>query len=140
MFGREPIKSQPETHDLGSILNKLKAEVRRLGNIRAAAPLGVKVDASGIYLFSNETNVKVFAKLLTRLNYNSYVDAHLYRRNSTDTGWELVTESSDNSHKIKVYASPLWGSSDYLAANTKVQAEWFQRYNHFIVVNAECGV
>lgn len=137
MFGREAIKPQTEQHDLGSILNKLKAEVKRLGNIRAAAPLGIKCDSSGIYLFSNETNVKVFAKLLTRLNYNSYVDAQLYKRNSTDTGWELTTATAD---KIKVYASPLWGSSDYLAINTKVQAEWFQRYNHFIVVNAECGV
>lgn len=50
MLGREPIPKQGDTQALTILLNRMNAEMKRIGNIRACPPLNVACNSGGIVL------------------------------------------------------------------------------------------
>lgn len=131
--GRDVVKKQSDDNALGRIVNKLSAEVKRAGNIRATAPLTVRSDATGITISLASNEVTQFGKLQARLNAASFATVKVYRMDSSNNTWVLTDDIKT------VWASPLWGTSDYLAVNKKVMFSYLPYYGKFVVVNAECG-
>jgi hypothetical protein len=134
--GKTILKPQDDKASIGRVLNKINAEIKRLGNIRALPPVAIKADAGGYTIALQDRSPILFGQLQSRLNANSRVDCKLYRRKLDDTGWELSPESTDI---IKVWSSPLWGTNDYLNDGTKVMVQWLANYNRYVVVNAQCS-
>ena len=84
------------------------------------------------YLF--EFQGKCHAQLQASLGYQSYCNAKLYDKPTTEAGHETL-----GSEIRKVYSSPLWNSGDSLDNATDVEIEWFACYGRWCVSNAECG-
>jgi len=106
MLGRNPLPK----YDAGQSpirandLNKLAAEVKRLGQVKASPPLQVMSNATGVHFFlAGGPNSFRFAQLITQVNQNGSGTAWPYK---VDSGGNWALNNGDDSNKITVFAPP----------------------------------
>ena len=139
MLGRNPLPK----YDAGQSpirandLNKLAAEVKRLGQVKASPPLQVMSNATGVHFFlAGGPNSFGFAQLITQVNQNGSGTAWPYK---VDSGGNWALNNGDDSNKITVFAPPLISNGQYYPAGSNVGVVYVDTWKRWIIIESSCG-